>query len=191
MPAPNVQHEDQDEGLRYAAPKPLPPDPEPVSREEAPKHQPRRRPGITNVDEFMKIQEAWSNKLPLDDDPTVPDWVVTRPTRSHTDAMTRKMFSNKAMIRLQRSYDTSTAGIRRWWQRLQKENVVKRQKFIPLRHGILGPDLAAGHFVTHRGGRVKFVGHAEWFTDDEVLPKRFDENYLIERMDCTSEYSYL
>lgn len=193
MPATKSSPENQEHerDLKYGESQ-TPDAPDTRQRHEAPKFQPRRKPGITNFDDFMKVQEAWCNKLPLDEDPTVPEWVVKRPIRMHTDATIRKMYSNETMILMQRRYDWSPAGVRRWFERKQKAVAIERQKFIPLRHGILGPDLATGHFITHRGGRVKFVGHTEWFTDDEVLPKSFDENYLIERVDATSEsfYSY-
>ena len=151
------------------------------------KHGPRRRPGITDVDEFMRIQKAWENKLPLDEDPNIPEHAVRRPVQSHTSAMLRKVSSNEMLIRMQRKYDYSYDGIRRYVERNSRQLALEKQRFISMRHGVLGPDLATAHFITHRGGRVKFVGHSEWFTDDEPLPKKFDENYLVEKVDATSK----
>lgn len=56
-----------------------------------------------------------------------------------------------------------------------------------MRHGILGPDLAAAHFIIFRLGRVKFCGHSEWFTPEQAdkLPEKFDENWLVQKIDAT------
>lgn len=51
----------------------------------------------------------------------------------------------------------------------------------------MGSDLAAAHFVVHRGGKVRFVGHKDWTQkdkDDEYdLPKLYDETYRVEAID--------
>lgn len=46
---------------------------------------------------------------------------------------------------------------------------------------MLGPDLAAAHFIVHRNGAVKFLGDERWyqkdrgwFTDDYKLPAKRD-----------------
>ncbi|KRY00183.1 Protein disulfide-isomerase [Trichinella pseudospiralis] len=36
------------------------------------------------------------------------------------------------------------------------------QRFLPERHLLLGPDLAAAHFIVHRGGAVKFFNDSRW-----------------------------
>jgi hypothetical protein len=133
----------------------------------------------------MRIQKAWENKLPIDEDPDVPEEAVRRPEWTHTTATLRKILSNETVIKMQRKYDWSYGGMQRWVNRKKRENAMQRQRFIPQRHASLGPDLATAHFVTFRGGRVKFVGHAEWFTTDTDLPPKFDENYLIEKVDAS------
>ncbi|XP_053203144.1 distal membrane-arm assembly complex protein 2-like [Panonychus citri] len=60
------------------------------------------------------------------------------------------------------------------------------QKFNPKRTGILGPDLAASHFITYRGGRVKFVGSDTWVSTDIVLPKVMDTAFKVERIDASA-----
>uniref|UniRef100_A0A914CAB4 ATP synthase subunit s-like protein n=1 Tax=Acrobeloides nanus TaxID=290746 RepID=A0A914CAB4_9BILA len=40
------------------------------------------------------------------------------------------------------------------------------QRFIPERVIFLGPDLAAAHFLVHRGAAVKFVGDDSWYKRD-------------------------
>ena len=42
------------------------------------------------------------------------------------------------------------------------KRLVKGQPFIRERLIVLGPDLAAAHFLCHRNCRVKFVGRNEW-----------------------------
>ena len=155
--------------------------------QDGPRHRVRRRPGITDFSDFMEIQEAWSRKLPLDEDPSIPQEVVKRPVRTHTQAMMHRLISNDALIALQRKYDYSFGGIRRMYERFKETRAIFNQRFIPMRHGVLGPDLASAHFVTYRGGRVKFVGHSEWFTDESNLPNKFDENFLVQAIDATSK----
>lgn len=62
------------------------------------------------------------------------------------------------------------------------------QQFIPERHQILGNDLAAAHFLTHRGGRVRFCGHQEWIVankgEDSSLPNKFVSGMFVEAIDC-------
>lgn len=192
MTAPKPQPDDDDGKHRShvleqpAAVPPSSPEEEATFADGSKLH-PRRRPGITDLEEFMRIQKAWESKLPLDEDPTTSHHAYTRPVRSHTHATMRKLISNDTLIKVQRKYDWSWDGFRRYVERNQRMLNLKRQRFISLRHGVLGPDLATAHFITHRGGRVKFVGHSEWFTDDEPLPKKFDDNYLIEKVDATSE----
>lgn len=185
MPASKPQPVEQPAG-EPVFPNPAEPEPEKIDPA-GPKHRPRRKPGISDAEEFMRIQQAWANKLPLDEDPTIPKEIIMRPVRTHTQAMMRKIISNDTLIRMQRKYDWSAGGVRRYLDKKMSEQNIIKQRFIPMRHGVLGPDLATAHFVTHRGGRVKFVGHAEWFTSDEPLPKKFDENYLIEKVDATSK----
>lgn len=55
----------------------------------------------------------------------------------------------------QRPIDLSISG---WKKRREAKRVkleIFMQQFIPERHHILGSDLAAAHFVVHRGGSVK------------------------------------
>lgn len=53
-----------------------------------------------------------------------------------------------------------------FWHTQQKikkyERLIKGQPFIKERLVILGPDLAAAHFLCHRNCRVKFKGRNEW-----------------------------
>lgn len=40
-------------------------------------------------------------------------------------------------------------------------------RVIPERLLFLGPDLAAAHFLVHRGAAVKFVGDDNWYKKDK------------------------
>uniref|UniRef100_A0A915PR94 ATP synthase subunit s-like protein n=1 Tax=Setaria digitata TaxID=48799 RepID=A0A915PR94_9BILA len=62
-------------------------------------------------------------------------------------------------------------------------------RFIPERLLFLGPDLAAAHFLVHRGAAVKFVGDNVWIKKDEkgnyALPGRKIPGLYIEAIDAS------
>uniref|UniRef100_A0A5S6QI88 Uncharacterized protein n=1 Tax=Trichuris muris TaxID=70415 RepID=A0A5S6QI88_TRIMR len=64
------------------------------------------------------------------------------------------------------------------------------QRFIPERHLLLGPDLAASHFIVHRGGSVKFVGDDRWHCMNKsgvyVLPGRQIPDLWVEGIDASN-----
>ncbi|XP_030749634.1 distal membrane-arm assembly complex protein 2 [Sitophilus oryzae] len=77
--------------------------------------------------------------------------------------------------------------LKKWWMNSNEHKEVYLQHYIPERHQILGPELAAAHFIVYRGGSVKFHGQEEWIKADNgkyELPSMYQEMYL-ERMDCT------
>lgn len=53
----------------------------------------------------------------------------------------------------------------------------------------LGFDLAAAHFIVHRGGKVRFKGSQEWTQQNEDekydLPGHYNENLVIEAIDAS------
>lgn len=55
---------------------------------------------------------------------------------------------------------------------------------------MLGPDLAAAHFIVFREGRVKFHGHTDWVfsnEDDEYdLPVFKTEGFLLQEVDFSN-----
>ncbi|CAD8126359.1 ATP synthase subunit s-like protein [Caenorhabditis elegans] len=63
------------------------------------------------------------------------------------------------------------------------------KKVIPERLLFLGPDLAAAHFLVHRGAAVKFVGDDNWYKKDKwnrySLPGRKVDNLFIEAIDAS------
>lgn len=103
-----------------------------------------------------------------------------------------KLFANESenmdlMSALQQPRDVSIKGLKGWISDRKEELNKAMQGYIPERHEILGSDLAAAHFVVHRGGRVRFLGHKEWVKQDANeeydLPKFYDEKYKIEAID--------
>ncbi|KHJ46900.1 zinc finger, C2H2 type [Trichuris suis] len=64
------------------------------------------------------------------------------------------------------------------------------QRFIPERHLLLGPDLAASHFIVHRGGAVKFVGDDRWHRmnakGEYFLPGRQIPDLRVEAIDASN-----
>ena len=55
---------------------------------------------------------------------------------------------------------------------------------------VLGPELAAAHFVVARGGAVKFEGREHWFVKDAnnnySLPRRNVGNLFVEAIDASN-----
>lgn len=53
----------------------------------------------------------------------------------------------------------------------------------------LGFDLAAAHFIVHRGGRVRFQGRQEWVEQDEDglydLARSFQFGVYVEEIDAS------
>lgn len=61
-----------------------------------------------------------------------------------------------AITVLQQPIDLRLSSIKSWWIRKNMQRERFMQQFIPERHEILGNDLAAAHFLVHRGGAVRF-----------------------------------
>ena len=75
-----------------------------------------------------------------------------------------------------------------FWHTQQKikqyEKLVKAQPFIKERLVILGPDLAAAHFLCHRNCRIRFKGREEW-TELDIKTYRMPDyvpNGMFEHM---------
>lgn len=62
-------------------------------------------------------------------------------------------------------------------------------RFIAERLLFLGPDLAAAHFLVHRGMAVKFVGDEHWYKKTRwgnyALPGRKVEGLYVEAIDAS------
>jgi len=77
-------------------------------------------------------------------------------------------------------------------QQIKKyERLLRGQPFIKERLVILGPDLAAAHFLCHRNCRVKFKGRDEWTELDKrdfrlpsYVPQEYETGWYIEEIDA-------
>ena len=63
-------------------------------------------------------------------------------------------------------------------------------RYLDERHKYLGPDLATAHFITARGGSIKFVGNDNWFYTEKnkythELPKEFTAGWFVEAIDAS------
>lgn len=91
------------------------------------------------------------------------------------------------------AYFTREAAFER---KLKREASLRaaNQQFIPERHGILGPDLAAASFLIIRGARVKFHGKDAWYKktedDDTGLPYKYEPGWVLEAIDATDTELY-
>lgn len=63
--------------------------------------------------------------------------------------------NSSAITALQQPIDLRPSAIKKWWKRKNVQRERFMQQFIPERHEILGNDLAAAHFLVHRGGAVR------------------------------------
>ena len=94
------------------------------------------------------------------------------------------------MSTLLNSIDLSAEGIKKMFAERQERILAVNQQYLPLRAETLGSDLAAAHFVVHRGGKVRFRGQEKWIeldkeTEESSLPKFFDESFAAEALDCS------
>ncbi|CAG9855724.1 unnamed protein product [Phyllotreta striolata] len=103
----------------------------------------------------------------------------------HTEKSQRSV-----MQQLQAPIDFTPSGIRNWWARKKDEHEIISQSYLPQRNQMLGNELAAAHFIVHRGGAVKFYNDAGWIKADEnnnyVLPRHFQDDRILEAIDCTN-----
>lgn len=91
------------------------------------------------------------------------------------------------MVRLlQSTTNFSPQAFHRWIKKSKREAEILDMRYIPDRHKILGSDLAAAHFLVHRGAAVRFIGSSEWIKrkeDEYDLPNKYNPDYLIEAID--------
>uniref|UniRef100_A0AC34Q643 Mitochondrial ATP synthase regulatory component factor B n=1 Tax=Panagrolaimus sp. JU765 TaxID=591449 RepID=A0AC34Q643_9BILA len=107
-------------------------------------------------------------------------------TRQETGAMSMETLTNHSMMRyLDHSFD----NIRRCNEYEHLFHLQYDQRFLPERLLFLGPDLAAAHFLVHRGASIKFVGQSEWIKQDKkkhyLLPGRKVPGLYIEAIDAS------
>lgn len=103
--------------------------------------------------------------------------------------------TNSTLITMfQQPFNLTPSGIKGWYKRKQETVERHMQSFIPERNEILGNDLAAAHFIVHRGGSIKFLHQKDWVKMDEndeyKLPNKFDEKYKVEAIKCDNMLLY-
>lgn len=83
--------------------------------------------------------------------------------------------------------DLSIASVKSFAKNVYRRQVISDQLYNPQRVEILGPDLAIAHFVTHRGGIVKFANIDTIYNHKNKLdlPPVKDESYLIEAVNTS------
>lgn len=79
-------------------------------------------------------------------------------------------------------WDTSIHGFKSAAKRLKQKFERMEQVYDPKRVEALGPDLAAAHYFTFRGGIVRFIGDNLIFDRKGYsrLPTRMDKSFLLE-----------
>ncbi|XP_054732609.1 distal membrane-arm assembly complex protein 2 [Anastrepha obliqua] len=110
-----------------------------------------------------------------------------------------KVFGNSEqtsdyIIMMQKPINLSPSALKKWWRK-RKERIEKHmQQYVSERHEILGPELAAAHFLLYRGGAVKFVHERNWMRandDGEFdLPKKYHPAFKVEGLRCDNMTLY-
>jgi hypothetical protein len=95
---------------------------------------------------------------------------------------------------LQQPVDFRPSTLKKWWKKRNTQHERFMQQFIPERHEILGNDLAAAHFLVHRGGSVRFFGEEKWIKSDKYgeydLPGKFVPSMVLEAIKCDNMELY-
>lgn len=98
--------------------------------------------------------------------------------------------NNRSVIKfLQTPINLSPSVIKKWWAKKERYKSIVMQQYLPQRNQVLGNELAAAHFVVHRGGAVKFFGQDCWIKANQFneyeLPDRFNKDWILQAIDCT------
>uniref|UniRef100_A0AC34FAA2 Mitochondrial ATP synthase regulatory component factor B n=1 Tax=Panagrolaimus sp. ES5 TaxID=591445 RepID=A0AC34FAA2_9BILA len=94
----------------------------------------------------------------------LPKKALADQTRQETGETSMEMLTAHTQMRY---VDHSFDNIRRCKEYDHFIGLQYDQRFLPERLLFLGPDLAAAHFLVHRGAQVKFVGDDTWFKQDK------------------------
>ncbi|CAJ0598701.1 unnamed protein product [Cylicocyclus nassatus] len=107
-------------------------------------------------------------------------------TRQDTGALPIDLLTAHTQMRY---VDHSFDNIRRYKRYQHFQHLQYDQRMIPERLLFLGPDLAAAHFLVHRGASVKFLGDDAWYRKDKngnyKLPGRKIPGLYIEAIDAS------
>ncbi|VDP12932.1 unnamed protein product, partial [Soboliphyme baturini] len=99
---------------------------------------------------------------------------------------TLHLFAQLRYLNLEPSY------IKRYYRYQNIITLQYDQRFIPERQLFLGADLAAAHFIVHRGGSVKFLGDETWHRRNDrgeyILPGKRVSNLFVEAIDASNTF---
>ncbi|VDN51020.1 unnamed protein product [Dracunculus medinensis] len=95
----------------------------------------------------------------------------------------------QAFFTQMRYLDHSFDNLRRYKRYKKFQLLQYDQRFIPERQLFLGPDLAAAHFLVHRGAAIKFIGDNIWIKRNKFgqydLPGRKVPGLYLEAIDAS------
>lgn len=109
---------------------------------------------------------------------------------SHSDADDRPEPSKfvNLMAYLHRE-NTTLEEVKASYRWKVERKIREKQRLIPDRHKILGPDIAVAHFITWVGGKVKFHGRDVWLTFKSIaqneIPSTFVPKLYLEAIDAS------
>ncbi|EFO25657.2 hypothetical protein LOAG_02823 [Loa loa] len=139
--------------------------------------------------EEKKIEKSIKNYIKLTDDGYLsPERVEDVLPRKQPEDAPNDIEFNTFYTQL-RYVDHSLDNLRRFKRYEHFQHLQYDQRFIPERLLFLGPDLAAAHFLVHRGAAVKFVADNVWIKKDGkgnyALPGQKVPGLYIEAIDAS------
>ncbi|KAM3723037.1 Distal membrane-arm assembly complex protein [Dirofilaria immitis] len=139
--------------------------------------------------EEKKVEKSIKNYIKLGDDAYLsPERIEDVLPKKQREDVPNDIEFNTFYTQL-RYVDHSLDNLRRFKRYEHFQHLQYDQRFIPERLLFLGPDLAAAHFLVHRGAAVKFVADNVWIKKDDkgnyTLPGRKIPGLYIEAIDAS------
>jgi len=101
----------------------------------------------------------------------------------------KKGISIDVVHRLQKGIDLRPQTIKKWYHERKALKNQLTQTYVTERVQAVGFDLAAAHFLVHRGGRVRFKDDINWTGQDKdgeySLPAHYKEEFKVEAIDAS------
>ncbi|XP_044269722.1 distal membrane-arm assembly complex protein 2 [Tribolium madens] len=163
-------------------PKPEEPD-ETLSKPVEPPKQADNKPAVT--------EQKYDSKLVTKED---MKWRTPWHQREASFYSTLRTFysehnQNDLLKLLQTPINLTPSAIKKWWTEKKEFKEMMLQSYIPERNQTLGNELAAAHFIVHRGGAVKFYNEDWWIKANKYneykLPRFYQEDKVLQAIDCT------
>ena len=101
--------------------------------------------------------------------------------------MEMSLLEIQAFLTGMNSFPISPEEFQVWFAKKREEKEIFEQEFIPERVTLLRSDLAAAHFIVHRGGAIRFYGDPRWVgkgRDVEGLPDHYVPGLYVEYIDA-------